>query len=171
VFRNPDAIAWYVEQAQRMLEDQQRRSESLRLRAGQVAAFSGAILALIGSGAKDMLEVLDGCSLTVAAVAILAAAVALAAAVVIAVIKGLGPKSWSTIDAEEIGYYRTDRFLDEPDLWRVHIRTLNALHEAVDTAQENGNEAVEGLSRALWCFVAGLLATVVAIATLVLHYL
>jgi hypothetical protein len=36
---NPAAIAWYVEEAQRLLEEQQRRAESLRTRGGQLAGF------------------------------------------------------------------------------------------------------------------------------------
>lgn len=48
---NPEAIAWYVEEAQRLLEDQQRWVESLRTRGGQIAGFGAAVLALIGSNA------------------------------------------------------------------------------------------------------------------------
>ena len=43
---NPEAIAWYVEEAQRLLEDQQRRAESLRTRGGQIAGFGAAVLAV-----------------------------------------------------------------------------------------------------------------------------
>jgi hypothetical protein len=34
-----EAIAWYVEERQRLLEDQQRRVESLQTRAAQIAGF------------------------------------------------------------------------------------------------------------------------------------
>jgi hypothetical protein len=53
---NPEAIAWYVEEAQRLLEDQQRRAESLRTRGGQVAGFGAVFLALIGGNATKILE-------------------------------------------------------------------------------------------------------------------
>jgi hypothetical protein len=52
---NPAAIAWYVEEAQRLLEDQQRRAESLRARAGQIAGFGAAVFALIGGNAATIL--------------------------------------------------------------------------------------------------------------------
>lgn len=52
---NPDAIAWYVEEAQRLLEDQQRRAESLKTRGGQVSGFGAAVLALVGGNATAIL--------------------------------------------------------------------------------------------------------------------
>lgn len=55
---NPEAIAWYVEEAQHLLEDQQRRAESLRTRGGQIAGFGATVLALIGGNASQLVGVL-----------------------------------------------------------------------------------------------------------------
>ena len=57
---NPEAIAWYVEEAQRLLEDQQRSMESLRTRGGQLAAFGAAVLALVGGNAGQLIEAVKG---------------------------------------------------------------------------------------------------------------
>jgi hypothetical protein len=43
---NSEAIAWYVEESQRLLEVQQRRAESLPTRAGQIAGFGAVLLAI-----------------------------------------------------------------------------------------------------------------------------
>ncbi len=37
---NSEAIAWYAEEGRRLLEEQQRRAESLRTRGDQIAAGS-----------------------------------------------------------------------------------------------------------------------------------
>ena len=63
---NPEAIAWYVGEAQRLLEDQQRRAESLRTRGGQIAGFGAAVLALIGGNAGELLHGLDGAAHVIA---------------------------------------------------------------------------------------------------------
>jgi len=49
----------HVEEAQRLLEDQQRRAESLRTRGGQIAGFGAAVLALIGGNATSLLAACD----------------------------------------------------------------------------------------------------------------
>jgi protein subunit release factor B len=57
---NSEAIAWYVEESQRLLEEQQRRAESLQTRAGQIAGFGAVLLALIGRNAATILHELHG---------------------------------------------------------------------------------------------------------------
>jgi hypothetical protein len=127
---NPEAIAWYVEEAQRLLEDQQRRAESLRTRGGQVAGFGAAVLALIGGNVTELLAALDGLAQVVADGALIGAFLCLAAAVAIAIWGALRPKAVADISAEEILTYASGPFLTEPDLWRVHVRSLYALHYA-----------------------------------------
>ena len=167
--RNPDAIAWYVEQAQRLLEDQQRRAESLRTRGGQVAGFGATVLALIGANAEKILRATDGTGRTLTELCLLASAGLLALAVAVAVIGAVRPRSFAAISADEIENYLTDQFLSEPDLWRVHVRTLRALAEATETAQDAGNGAAKALNRALAAFLVGLLAALIAIGTLIIQ--
>ncbi len=57
---NPDAIAWYVLQAESALDDLQGRVQSLRSRAGQLAGFAAAVVTLVGGNANRILDPLSG---------------------------------------------------------------------------------------------------------------
>ena len=163
---NPEAIAWYVEEAQRLLEDQQRRAESLRTRGGQIAGF-GALFSLLSAAMRQRSSVTShGAPHTIAGLALLAAAVCLGIAVAIAISGAIRPRAYASISADEVVNYATDRFLHEPDLWRVHVRSLKALGEATESAQEAGNSAAAALVWSLWAFLAGLAFSLIAIATL-----
>lgn len=166
---NPEAIAWYVEEAQRLLEDQQRRAESLRTRGGQVAGFGAAVLALIGGNARDLLGALDGLAHTVADAALVGASVCLAAAVAIAIWGALRPKVFAVISAEESANYTSARFLAEPDLWRVHVRSLYALDYAITSAQEACDSAAKAVEWSLRAFLIGLSFALLAIGTLLVE--
>jgi hypothetical protein len=165
---NPAAIAWYVEQSQRLLEDQQRRAESLRTRGGQLAGFGAAVLAVVGSNARSFLKAADGCTEAVIAAGLLGAVTALAISVAIAVLGAVKPRTFAAISAAEVANYTTHRFLNEPDVWRVHVRTLKALHEATTIAQEAGNGAAAAINHGLQFFLIGLAATFVAVAALII---
>jgi hypothetical protein len=166
---NPEAIAWYVEEAQRLLEDQQRRAESLRTRGGQVAGFAAAVLALIGGNANDLVASLDGVARVVADVCLLAAAFCLAAAVMIAIWGALRPRAFAGISAEEIVTYTSDPFLTEVDLWRVHVRSLYAIYHATADAEETSSLAVKAVERSFVAFLMGLGFSLLAIATLLVE--
>jgi hypothetical protein len=166
---NPIAIAWYVEEAQRLLEDQQRRAESLRTRGGQVAGFGAVFLALIGGNAAEILETVDGRAGAVVGAALLGAALCLAGSVVVAVVGVIKPQPFATISADEITNYLSDRFLNEPDLWRVHVRSLRALEKATSDAQNGGNAAAKAINMSLYAFLAGLGFSVCALGTLIVE--
>jgi hypothetical protein len=166
---NPTAIAWYVEEAQRLLEDQQRRAESLRTRGGQLAGFGAAVLALIGGNAGEIVGDLEGSCRTLAALALILAVLNLAASVAVAIFGALRPKLYAAISADEIVNYTTDRFLREPDLWRVHVRSLRALAEATESAQDAGHTAARALVWSLRAFLLGLASAMVAIVTLLVE--
>jgi hypothetical protein len=166
---NRAAIAWYVEEAQRLLEDQQRRAESLRTRGGQVAGFGAAVLALIGGNAAKILESSNGCARTAIGLTLLAAALCLAASVAIAIWGVIRPQPFAAISADEITNYLKDRFLSEPDLWRVHVRSLRGLEKATRDAQEGGNAAAAAIGRSLYAFLAGLGFSLLSIGTLIVE--
>jgi hypothetical protein len=166
---NPAAIAWYVEDAQRLLEDQQRRAESLRTRGGQVAGFGAVLLALIGGNVAQILGAVDGWDGIAVGVALLGAALCLATSVVVAVVGVIKPQPFATISADEVTNYLSDRFLDEPDLWRVQVRSLRALEKAVSDAQNGGNAATKAINLSLYAFLAGLGFSVIALGTLILE--
>jgi hypothetical protein len=164
---NPAAIAWYVEEAQRLLEDQQRRAESLRTRGGQVAGFAAAVLALIGGNAGAILGASESPARLVISAALAAAVICLAAAVVIAVWGVIRPRPFAVINADEIANYTSERFLGEPDLWRVHIRSLRGLETATRQAEEEGNAAAKAIARALYAFLTGLGFSLISLGTLI----
>lgn len=167
--RNPDAIAWYVEESQRVLEDQQRRAESLRTRGGQIAGFGAAVLALFGGNVTKLLDALDGSARTAVGIDFIVAALCLAMAVAVAIWGTLKPKTYAAISSDELWLYGTDRFLNEPDLWRVHVRSLHGLEEATASAQDAGNSAAKAIEWALRTFLAGLGFSLVAIVILILE--
>lgn len=165
---NPAAIAWYVEDAQRLLEDQQRRSESLKTRGGQVAGFGAAVLALIGGNAVTILEVADGATRIVTGLTLVVALLGLTVSVSVAVWGVSTPNKFVAVGADEITSYASDRFLEEPDLWRVQLRSLHALERATRKAQEDGNSAAVAISISLRAFLGGLVFSLISLATLVI---
>jgi Rrf2 family transcriptional regulator, cysteine metabolism repressor len=164
---NPAAIAWYVQEAQRLLEDQQRRAESFKTRGGQVAGFSAAVLALIGGNAGAILGASEGPVRLAIGVALLAAIVCLATAVAIAVWGVIKSRPFIAINANEIANYTSERFLSEPELWRVHLRSLRALETATRQAEDEGSAAAEAIARALYAFLIGLGFSLISLGTLI----
>lgn len=77
---NPEAIAWYVEKSERLLDDLRARVLSLRTRGGQLAGFSGAVLALAGANAESVLDALHGVARGVAGASLLVGSLFLIAA-------------------------------------------------------------------------------------------
>jgi hypothetical protein len=163
---NPAAIAWYVEEAQRLLEDQQRRAESLRTRGGQVAGFGSAVLALIGGNIETVLEAGEGSVRVAVGLTFLAAVVCVAAAVAVAIWGVIKPRPFAVLAADEIAVYASDRFLSEPDLWRVQVRALRALEEVARKAQEDGHAAAGAINGALYALFAGLGFSLISLGTL-----
>jgi hypothetical protein len=73
------------------------------------------------------------------------------------------------ISAEEITHYTSDRFLTEPQLWRVQVRSLRLLGDATRSAQEGGDAATKANEWALRAFLGGLGFSLLAIATLLVE--
>ncbi len=164
---NPAAIAWYVEEAQRLLEDQQRRAELLRTRGGQIAGFGAAVIALIGSNVGAVLEAMAGSTRVMLGAALLISVICLTAAVVVAIWGVIKPQPFVSVAADEISVYASERFLTEPDLWRVHVRSLRTLEQATRQAQEDGNAAAGAIMISLYALLAGLCFSLISLATLV----
>jgi hypothetical protein len=165
---NREAIAWYVEEAQRLLEEQQRRAESLRTRGGQIAGFGALFLVLIGGNASRILgESHGGLRVTIALV-LMIAALCLALSIATAV-TGVSKRTYVTLAAGEIGIYLTEPFLDAPELWRVHVRTLRSLERAIETSQREANDAVKLITVSLYAFLIGLALAVFSVGTLIVE--
>lgn len=164
---NPAAIAWYVEEAQRLLEEQQRRAESLKTRGGQVAGFGAAVLALIGGNAATILGAAEGAVRGVIGLMLLLAVISLAVAVAVAIWGLLKPQPVAALAADEIRIYGSERFLAEPDLWRVHVRSLRALEGLARQAQREGDAAAAAIGISLHGFLIGLGFSLVSLGTLI----
>lgn len=162
---NSEAIAWYVEEAQRLLEEQQRRAESLQTQAGQIAGFGAVLLALIGANAAAILRDARVGRTEIAAM-LIAAALCLAVSVAVAVVSVGRSQSYAAVSADEVANYLTEPFLDVSDIWRVHVRTLRTIEEAIEDAQKRGNDALKSITVSLYAFLAGLVLVVSAVVVL-----
>ncbi len=91
----------------------------------------------------------------------------LIAAFVTALRGTLLPHLVSDISAEEVANYTTERFTHEPDLWRVHIRTIRGLLISIDSTTRQGDKAAQAVMWAGRLFLVGLLAVGIALAILV----
>lgn len=155
---NPEAIAWYVQRSEDLLDQQRKRVDSLRGWGGQLAGFSGAILALVGANAESVLDALHGVARTGVGLLLLIGAVSLVAALVMALRSALRSESAWDISAEEVANYTSNRFIEEPDLWRVQVRTIRGLAALIDSTTQWGDAAAKLMTRAQYLFVAGLFA-------------
>lgn len=164
---NAEAIAWYVKRAEDLLDDLRERVQSLRSRGGQLAGFSGAVIALVGGNAESMLDAVHGAARVASGVSLLLGTILLIAAFITALRGTLLPNLVSDISAEEIANYTTERFTHEPDLWRVHIRTINGLLISISSTTKQGDKAADAVRLAARFFLVGLLAVGVALAILV----
>jgi hypothetical protein len=69
--------------------------------------------------------------------------------------------------ADEITVYRTERFLTESDLWRVHLRSLDALEKVTREAQEDANAATAAITTSLYALLIGLGFSLISLGTLI----
>lgn|GEM_PF-1476524 len=164
---NPEAIAWYVEQAEDLLDDLNDRIQSLRTRGGQLAGFSGGVIALVGANAGSMLGAVHGAARIAVGISLLAGTFVLVIAFAIALRGTLVPNVVSGASAQEVANYATERFTHEPDLWRVHVRMLNGLLASMAMTTTQGDRAADAVRWAVRLFLAGLLAVAAALVILV----
>jgi hypothetical protein len=164
---NPEAVAWYVQRAENLLEDLRNRVQSLRSRGGQLAGFSGAVIALVGANAESMLDAVDHAARVAIGISLLVGTIMLIGAFVTALRGTLPMHLVSDISGNEVANYITARFTHEPDLWRVHIRTIRGLLESIETTTRQGDRTARAVMWAGRAFLAGLSAVGVALAILI----
>jgi hypothetical protein len=165
---NPEAIAWYLERSEALLGELRERIRALRIRGGQLAGFSGAVLALAGNSAESILTALDGVARGCAGVALLVGSVFLIAAFMTA-LRGSPLRSLvAGLSADEVANYTTDRFLQEPNLWRVQLRTIRAILASIESTTRLGDQTARAVGRAERLFSLGLTAVGIALAILLL---
>lgn len=164
---NPEAIAWYVQKSEGLLGDLRARVLALRVRGGQLAGFSGAVLALAGANAESILHALHGPARDLAGASLLIGSLLLIVALAAALRGTLLPSLVSDIAAHEVANYASERFTDEPDLWRVHVRTIRGLLVSIEALSRDASDAARMVGKAEYFFLAGLSAVGVAFATLI----
>jgi hypothetical protein len=164
---NPEAIAWYLKRAEDLLSDLRDRVQSLRTRGGQLAGFSGAVLALAGANVVSVLETLHGIARDCTALSLLVGLLFLTVALVTTLRGTLVPELVSDLSAAEVANYTSGRFTHEPDLWRVHIRAIRAVLSSIQSTTRQGDDVAWALQRAEFFFLVGLSAVGVAFATLI----
>lgn len=164
---NPEAIAWYLKRSEDLLDDHRERIVSLRSRGGQLAGFSGAVLALAGADADATLSTLHGAARGCAGIALLLGSLLLIAASVTALRGALLPRLVSALSTEEVANYATKRFVEEPDLWRVHLRSIRGLLRTIESATHLGDTAARAVRRAERFFFSGLSLVGIALGMLV----
>jgi hypothetical protein len=167
VAANPEAIAWYLKRSEHLLDDHRQRVDALRGRGAQLAGFSGAVLALAGTNADMTLRALHGVGRGCAGVSLLIGSLLLIAASVTALRGALLPRLVSDLSTKELANYVTDRFVEEPEVWRVHLRSIRGILETVESTTHLGDSAAQAVRRAERFFFAGLSSVGVALAILV----
>jgi hypothetical protein len=153
---NPEAIAWYVQRSEDLLDRHRGRVEALRSRAGQLAGFSGAILALAGANAESVLGALHGPARTGAGALLLIGALLLVAALVVALRSASASRPVADISVEEVANYTSERFINEPDVWRVQVRLIHGLRALIDVTTQQADKTARKMEVAEYLFLAGL---------------
>jgi hypothetical protein len=164
---NPEAIAWYLKRSEALLDDLREQIKSLRLRGGQIAGFSGAILALVGANYAPALDSLSGVAREAAGVSLMLGALSLVLSLVIALRGSLAPELVADSSLWEIANFASERFATEPDLWRVQIRTIRTRRDAVEASLLRGSKVVQATKKAEFFFLVGLLLVGVSFATVI----
>ena len=166
---NPEAIAWYLERSERLLGELRERTLSLRARGAQLAGFAGAVLALAGANVDSVLGSLGGVPRDCAGGSLLVGILLLVACLLVVLRGTVFPESISIISANEVANYLTERFIAEPDLWRMHLRTIHGLLDLIELTTNQGDDAERSLRKAEYFFFAGLLAVAAAFATFIVE--
>jgi hypothetical protein len=158
---NPEAIAWYLARSERLLDDLKERVQLLLARCGQLAGFSGAVLALVGGNAASIIEAVQGGARRVVGTALLVGSLALIAAFVTALSGISGQRDVADISAREAVNYLFPRFTTERDLWRVQLRTIKGVVAAIEATTQQ----VDAVDRAASWSGRFLLAGLAAVGT------
>jgi hypothetical protein len=169
VAANPQAIAWYLKRSEDLLDDLRSQIESLRTRDGQIAGFSGAILALVGANSVSTLESVGGVARGGAGIFLMLGAGSLVLSLVVGLRGSLLPGFICAASAEEIAHFASERFTSEPDLWRVRVRTIRAMSIAIEEFIEQGNQVAKATRRAEIFFLVGLFSVAVSFATVIVE--
>jgi hypothetical protein len=166
----PESVEWITSSALRMLEDQQSRAESLQTRAGQIAGFAGATVALAAPLGRKVTEGSQHLE-TLGAVFYFLGSTALALTVVFSIIFVLRTFDFYALGEKEIGHYIEDpRFVTQSPA-EIQFRTLRSLRTAVGRYEEINKRKADWLNVCAVLFLAGLVLTVAVASIIVIDQL
>ena len=74
----------------------------------------------------------------------------------------------SNVSTEEASNYTSERFLHEPELWRVQVRTLRTVVDAIELNVRQSDEATLAVRKAEYLFLSGLFSVGVSLGILIL---
>jgi hypothetical protein len=164
---NPEAIAWYVAKSEGLLDELRAEVNGLQAHGGRLAGFAGAVLALVGANAREILDALDGTAKAFAGASLLIGSLLLVAALTTALRGAIRSRLRSDISIHEVANYTTERFATEPDLWRVHVRSIRSLLISIELLTRRADGATRAVDKAEYFFLAGLFSVGLAFATLI----
>jgi hypothetical protein len=164
---NHETLAWATENARELLKEENDRIQALDAKAGQLAGFSGVILAVLGSIATDSFDKnLGAVGDPVFAAMYFASVGALTAAILWLVFFALKPQRFIAINARELTAYLEDDRLLRAQPWALQIRTLRALRDCTLWAQQGAEQKANRLTTGVVIFAVGLAAALAAVVAL-----
>jgi ABC-type dipeptide/oligopeptide/nickel transport system permease subunit len=89
-------------------------------------------LALAGANSISALTRLSGAARVGAGIALMIGAASLVLSLVVALRGSLQAGFEGEASVDEITNFATERFTTEPDLWRVHVRTIRSTRKAIE---------------------------------------
>jgi hypothetical protein len=166
----PESVEWITASALRMLEDQQGRAESLQTRAGQIAGFAGATVALAAPLGRKVTEGSQHYE-TLGAVLYFTSSAALALTIVFSIIFVLRTVNFYALGEKEIGHYIDDpRFVTQTPA-EIQFRTLKSIKPAVGRYEYVNERKARWLNVCAVLFLVGLVLTVAVAAIIVVDQL
>jgi hypothetical protein len=124
-------------------------------------------LALAGANVVSVLDALHGAVRDVAGSSLLIGVLLLVASLVTALRGTPAPRFASDLSAEEVANYTANRFIREPDLWRVHVRTIRGLLDEIETITAESDQAARAVRKAEYLFLTGLVSVGIVLGALI----
>lgn len=150
-----------------LVRTERERVASLNDKAAQLAGFSGVILVILGSLAKDGFKAhLGSVGELTFAVSYFAAAVGLVAAILVLILRAYQPRRFLAIDTDEIANYLGDERLLRAEPWALQIRTMRTLHPLAKIAETGAAEMAAWIKLGGYIFALGISLFLVAVLTL-----
>jgi hypothetical protein len=77
------------------------------------------------------------------------------------------PRFVSDVSAEEVANYTANRFIRDPELWRVHVRTIRGLLDEIEAITLQSDQADRSVRKAEYLFLTGLFSVGIVLGTLI----